>query len=377
MDSKAVITGTGFYHPPFAITNHELVTSFNQYVDLFNTQNKDAIENGTKTPLEYSSAEFIEKASGIKNRYVIDKHGILDIHRMRPYFAQREDDALCLQAELAVNAISPALQNAYKKNTDIDAIILSTSVLQRAYPNIAIEVQNALSATGFAFDMSVACSSATFGLSMANDLINSDQADLVVVVSPEISSAHLDFTLRDAHFIFGDAATAVIVENKHKVRQKIAWDILSSHRTTEYSNHIRNNFGFINACELKNDESLAIKLFTQKGRKVFRDVVPKAFEHILAHCEKHYLNSHDIKRYWLHQANRHMNDLIAKKLLNRDPTFEDAPLILDQYGNTASAGSIIAFHQYRDDLPIGTHGMICSFGAGYSIGSLLVKKINL
>ena len=51
-----------------------------------------------------------------------------------------------------------------------------------------------------------------------------------------------------------------------------------------------------------------------------------------------------------------------------------APIVLDRYANTASAGSIIAFHLYNQDLSSGDIGVICSFGAGYSIGSLIVRN---
>ncbi|HWT16125.1 MAG TPA: 3-oxoacyl-[acyl-carrier-protein] synthase III C-terminal domain-containing protein, partial [Patescibacteria group bacterium] len=50
------------------------------------------------------------------------------------------------------------------------------------------------------------------------------------------------------------------------------------------------------------------------------------------------------------------------------------PVILDRYANTSSAGSMIAFHLHRDDIKSGDTGVICSFGAGYSIGSIIVRK---
>ena len=69
-----------------------------------------------------------------------------------------------------------------------------------------------------------------------------------------------------------------------------------------------------------------------------------------------------------------MNTLIAKRLLGREAKELEAPCILDKYANTSSAGSIIAFHQHRDHLKSGDVGVICSFGAGYSIGSVLIRK---
>ena len=92
------------------------------------------------------------------------------------------------------------------------------------------------------------------------------------------------------------------------------------------------------------------------------------------HLREFNLPVSDIRRFWLHQANLNMNMLIARKLLGRDPEAHEAPVVLDEYANTSSAGSIIAFHKHQEDLPSGSHGVICSFGAGYSIGSVIVRK---
>ena len=92
-------------------------------------------------------------------------------------------------------------------------MICAASNMQRAYPAMAIEVQKALGIDGFAFDMNVACSSATFGIKTAADFIATGSAKAVLMVNPEICSGHLNFRDRDSHFIFGDVATAVIVED--------------------------------------------------------------------------------------------------------------------------------------------------------------------
>jgi beta-ketodecanoyl-[acyl-carrier-protein] synthase len=81
-----------------------------------------------------------------------------------------------------------------------------------------------------------------------------------------------------------------------------------------------------------------------------------------------------VKRFWLHQANLNMNLLIARKLLGRDAEPHEAPVILDTYANTSSAGSVIAFHKHQDDLPAGSLGVLSSFGAGYSIGSVILRR---
>jgi len=69
-----------------------------------------------------------------------------------------------------------------------------------------------------------------------------------------------------------------------------------------------------------------------------------------------------------------MNDFIGRKVLGRDPEPGEQPNILQEYANTSSAGSIITFSQFSEDLKEGDLGLICSFGAGYSVGNVLVRK---
>jgi beta-ketodecanoyl-[acyl-carrier-protein] synthase len=240
---------------------------------------------------------------------------------------------------------------------------------------MGIEVQNALGIEGFAFDLNVACSSATFGIKTAADYIATGTADAVLMVNPEITSGHLNFRDRDSHFIFGDVATAVIVENAGQATQ--GWDILGTRLKTTFSNNIRNNFGFLNralpdrpAADGPSDD----RLFVQQGRRVFKDVVPMVSDMILEHAHDLGLDPHGLKRLWLHQANINMNEMIGKRVLGREPTPEENVIILDQYANTSSAGSIIAFHLHNEGFQPGEVGLICSFGAGYSAGTVFVRK---
>ncbi|HEX3700622.1 MAG TPA: beta-ketoacyl-ACP synthase III [Phenylobacterium sp.] len=367
----AVIAATGLYTPPNALSNDELVETFNTYVGRFNAANARAIAAGELEALTPSSAEFIEKASGIRSRFVVDKTGLVDPEVMRPHIAERSDEALSVLAEMAVDAADDALARWGKPASQLGAVICAASNMQRPYPAMAIEVQNALGVEGFAFDMNVACSSATFGLKTAHDFIASGSADAVLVVNPEICSGHLNFRDRDSHFIFGDVATAVIVERADKALG--GWEIIGTRLKTQFSNNIRNNFGFLNRAA---PEGIGAgdKLFVQEGRKVFREVIPMVAEMILGHAADLGLDPTRLKRLWLHQANINMNELIGRRVLGREPTPEENVIILDEYANTSSAGSIIAFHKANDDFAPGETGLICSFGAGYSAGTVFVRK---
>lgn len=380
---KAVISSTGLWTPEHSISNEELVVAFNAYVEKWNGENADAITAGTLDALAPSSAEFIEKASGIKSRYVLSKGPILDPDVMAPRLPARSNDEPSVLAEMAVKAAEDALTRAGKTAADIDAVIVACSNLQRGYPAVAVEVQDLLGVEGFGFDMNVACSSATFGLEAARGLIYGGQARSVLVLNPEICTAHLNFKDRDSHFIFGDVATAILVE-REDIAPASHWEIIGAKLVTKFSNNIRNNFGFLNHTAPEDDgmhgdrgrKGLTDKLFTQNGRSVFKEVVPLVAKLISTEADKLGLDPNSLKRMWLHQANLSMNVLIAKKVLGKEVEIEQAPVVLDEYANTSSAGSIIAFHKHSGDFVDGETGLICSFGAGYSAGAVFVRKVG-
>jgi len=373
--ASIAISGTGLFTPPHSISNDELVAAFNEYVDRHNRRHADAIADGSVQALSPSSTEFIVKASGIKARYVMDKAGILDPEIMSPRIPERSNDKISVLAEMAVAAAEDALKAANRKTSDIDAVLVAASNMQRAYPAMAVEVQEALGIDGFGFDMNVACSSATFGLQAAADMVAAGHARAILVCNPEICSGHLNFRDRDSHFIFGDVATAFVIERVEDATGDNAWEVVSTKLVTKFSNNIRNNFGFLNRAA---PEGIGQpdKLFVQEGRKVFKEVVPMVSEMILDHMAANNIAPAQLSRMWLHQANINMNDFIARRVLGRDPLPGEAPNILDEYANTSSAGSVIAFHRYSQDLPKGAVGLLCSFGAGYSAGSVILRKLN-
>ncbi|KPM17965.1 beta-ketoacyl-ACP synthase III [Citromicrobium sp. WPS32] len=370
---RPVISATGLFTPSDSISNAELVESFNAFVDRHNAEHADAIASGEVEPLVHSSVEFIEKASGIKARHVINKAPLIDPAIMEPRHEPRGNDDMSMMAEIGVAAAGDALVRAGRDAGDVDAVLCAASNMQRPYPAMAIEIQQALGIDGFAFDMNVACSSATFGIQTAADYIRSGNAKSVLVVSPEITSGHLNWRDRDSHFIFGDVATAVLVEDASMAPAE-HWDILGTRLKTVFSNNIRNNFGFLNRAE---PETIGTpdKLFVQEGRKVFKEVVPMVAQMIVDEADRLSLDPAALRRLWLHQANAGMNRLIAQRVLGHEASEDESPTVLDTYGNTSSAGSIIAFHLNNSDLVAGDTGLICSFGAGYSAGTVFVRKV--
>lgn len=371
--NSVVISGTGLWTPEHIITNEELVDSYNRWANKYNLDNAEKIATGELEAKPMSSVDFITKASGIQQRYAYVKDGILDIERMRPAIPEREEKALSDQAEMALHAARDAMAAASKKASDIDAVIVSCAYTQRSYPAIAIEVQNELEIQGFGFDMLVACSAATFALHRAYEMVAAGTARCVLTINPELTSPQVNYCDRDSHFIFGDVSTAAIVERADICTADHQYEILSTKAVTKFSNNVRSNMGYVSRSN-DVDPFGADKLFHQNGRRVFKEVCPIAEQHIRTHVESEGFTISDVKRWWFHQANINMNSFIGNRLLGREPGNEEAPIVLDRYANTASAGSIIAFHLFHEDLVKGDVGLICSFGAGYSVGSLLVRK---
>jgi beta-ketodecanoyl-[acyl-carrier-protein] synthase len=368
---SVVISGTGLFTPEHVITNEELVASYNDWVDQYNAEHSLEIEKGE---LETKPrVEFIIKASGIHQRFAYVKEGILDIRRMRPLIPERPEEALSDQAEMALHAARDAIEAAGKSAADIDAVVVACAYTQRSYPAIAIEVQNELGIKGFAFDMLVACSAATFALHRGYEMVASGTARCVLLINPELTSPQVNYCDRDSHFIFGDVATAAIVERADICTASHCYEIIHTKAMTQFSSNVRSNMGYLSRVN-DVDPFGPDKLFHQNGRKVFKEVSPMAEQHLRNHLQSLGFSIPDIKRWWMHQANINMNNMITKRLLGREATFEEAPVVLDRYANTASAGSLIAFHLHNRDLAAGDLGVICSFGAGYSIGSLVVRK---
>lgn len=370
--SSIVISGSGLFTPPHKISNQELVDVLNTHVEQFNNEHAEQIASGEIEAKKPSSTEFIEKASGIKSRYAMVKEGITDPNIMHPKMTK---NAPCDPPEMvlmAVEAAKDALTAANKSASDVDMVILGSSNMQRSYPAMAVEVQQILGAGGYGFDMNVACSTATFAIINGYNAIKSGNAKCVLVVNPEFTTPQLDYSNRDSHFIFGDVATAVVIESSETATSNHQFKIVNTQQLTQFSNNIQCNHSYVDHCydELPEDNAY----FFQEGRKVFKELLPIVTNTISSHLAENDWQVEDVKRMWLHQANINMNLFAAKKLLGREPEFLDAPLILDEYANTASAGSVVAFHKYSEDFEAGDKGILCSFGAGYSVGCISLEK---
>ena len=371
---RVIISGIGIEIPEATITNDELVSSFNAWVDRENARRK---ASGGE-PLSKSDTDFIVYATGVKNRHVLVRDGILDVDRMAPRIPARGDDELGVMAECGVKSAIRALDHAGVDAASVDMVICAASHQQRPYPAIAIEIQQALGTGGAAFDMSLGCSSAAAGLHVATSLVRSGAQKRVLIVTPEIITGHLNFRDRQTHFIFGDASTSLLVEALDEGQSRSGrFEVLDTRNWTQFSNNIRTNFGFLVRDGQEDTSAVQMEgnMIKQVGNKVFKEVTLAAHRFIEEFLTDQGLTPADIRRYWLHQANGRMNAMIMKLTLGHEADEDVAPMVLEKLGNTAAAGAIIAMKQYHEDMEPGEYGLLCAFGAGYSIGAALLRKM--
>ncbi len=372
--TRVCVGGIGVEIPEASISNEELVESFNAWVDTENPKREAA----GLPPLAKSDAGFIEHASGIQRRHVYERDGILDPARMAPNIPARADDELSVMAEFGVAAAQKALAHAGVEARDVDLVICASAHHQRPYPAIAIEIQKALGTSGAGFDMGLGCSSALAGLHVATNLVRSGAHRRVLVVTPELITAHLNFRDRQTHFIFGDASVAVLIEALGASEERPGrFEIVDTRSWTQFSNNIRTNFGFMSRLAQDDPSYLAMEgnLIKQNGNKVFKDVTIAGHKFIVDFLAEHGHTPETMRRFWLHQANARMNAMILKLAFGGEVGQDRAPTVLDRLGNTAAAGAIIALEEKHRDMKPGEHGLLCAFGAGYSIGGALLRMM--
>lgn len=372
---RVIISGIGVKIPEASISNEELVESFNIWADHENARREKAGEE----LLRKSDPEFILHASGVRKRHVIEREGILDPTRMTPRIPARPDDALSLEAEFGVASARRALDHAGLQPDDIDLIICSASHHQRPYPAIAIEMQQEMGTSGIGFDMGLGCSSALAGLHVAINMVRAGAHKRVLVATPEIITGHLNFRDRQTHFIFGDASASMVVEAIGEDESRPGrFEVLDTRMWTQLSSNIRTNLGYMTRTAQDDPYNVSMEgnLIKQVGNKVFKEVTVAGHRFIVDFLAEHGgLTPDDIRRFWLHQANARMNAMILKLAFGHEVGHDRAPMVLDRLGNTAGAGAVIALSENHEDMKAGDYGLLCAFGAGYSIGGALLRMM--
>ncbi len=277
-------------------------------------------------------------------------------------------------SDLAIEASRQALQAAGCGAGDVDAIIVSTTSPDSAFPSTACFVQRGLGCRGVAaFDVSASCSGFLYGLSMANAMILSGQAETCLVAAAEVKSRFLDPADAATAVLFGDGAGAVVVrgEDEHGLNGRGVLGI-RLHSDGSKHNLIRVPAGGSRVPASAETVARRDHVLRMQGASLFRIAVRRVEQAVLDIVKEFGVSMDELSQVVLHQANGRILSNVADRL---GIPADRLTSVIDRYGNTSSASLPIALDaavragQVRpDDLVL-----LGSFGGGLTWATGLVR----
>lgn len=327
---RARVIGTGSYLPDRVVRNEDVAI-----------------------PLALSAAH-IERLTGIRERRWAAKHEAA--------------------SDLAMKAGQHALDAAGCTASSIDAIILSTTSPDMAFPSTACSVQRGLGCKGVgAFDVSASCSGFLYGLSMANAMILSGQMKTCLVVASEVKSRFLDPADGDTAMLFGDGAGAVVVRGEEERTPQ--WSgILGVRLHSDGSRHdlIRVPAGGSRTPSSLDTVSKGDHVLRMQGAALFRVAIRRIEQAVQDILKEFGVRLDEIKQVVLHQANGRILAQVAHRLGIPQDRLSS---VIARYGNTSSASLPIALDAAVRGGQITTGDLVLlgSFGGGLTWAAGLVR----
>ncbi len=313
MKKFARIVGTGSYLPPRIVTNSELEKSLD------------------------TTDEWITSRTGIKERRIV------------------EDQNTC---DLAVEASLKALEMAELKASEIDLIILATTTPDKIFPATATTLQDRIGASCPAFDLQAVCAGFVFALTTAQQYIENEVVENILVVGSETMSKIVDWNDRSTAILFGDGAGAVVVSKDNTTGIKYA--------------KLCSDGKYLSSLHVNNSGINKTGIIEMTGNEVYRIAVNRLSdlaEETLKDCN---INSDDLTWMVPHQANIRIISAVAKRI---KLPMSKVILTIEKHGNTSAASIPLALDVAVRDGRIkkGDNLLFEGIGGGFSWGSLLVE----
>lgn len=321
----AAITGIGAWLPDEKLTNADL----EQMVD--------------------TNDEWIQTRTGVQERRILKGDGL----------------GTSYMAEGAINDLLA------KTNTDpesVDCVICATVTPDMLFPataNILSDKTGMINA--FGFDVEAACSGLLYSLSIGAKYIESGFSKKTIIVGADKMSSIIDYEDRATCIIFGDAATAMLLEPNEDGNGFID-AIYRSDGSGRKHLHMKAG-GSIKppTCETVNAREHYVY---QEGRQVFKEAVPKMSEVSKQVMDRNELATADIKYFVPHQANKRIIDAAGQQLgLSPDQVMVN----IQRYGNTTSATIPLCLWEWEDQLSSGDNLILSAFGGGFTWGAVYLK----
>ena len=273
-------------------------------------------------------------------------------------------------AELSKRAALVALERAGIGPMDLGAIILATATQDRLLPSTACDLQALLGAkNAAAYDLAAACSGWLFGLTQAEGLIASGQAEHVLVVGVELLSRIIDPTDRTTAILFGDGAGAAVVSKAEGDTGLLSTFIRSDGTLAELLWRPAGGARIPISQGVINERNHYIKM---AGREVFKSAVLTMAQACDEAMKRAGVTGDQIDLLVPHQANIRIIQATAD---HAGIPMEKVMVNVDRYGNTSSASIPLALAEAVEQGRVkkGSLLLLVAFGAGFTWGSTVVR----
>ena len=323
------------------------------------------IGTGSYLPSRVVTNEEIARMTGVPPAGIERLTGI----RTRRWAAEQE-----ASSDMAIAAGRQALDAAGYSPSSVDAIILSTTSPDMAFPSTACSVQRSLGCRQVgAFDVSASCSGFLYGLSMAQAMIQSRHVRTCLVIAAEVKSRSLDHQDEATTLLFGDGAGAVMIhgEDDHSSEGR---GILGVKVYADGAHHglIRVPGGGSRVPLSSDTVRAGGYALHMRGAPLFRLAVRRVERAVIEIVKEFGIRLDDIKQVVLHQA----NGRILSQLANRLGIGPDRlASVIERYGNTSSASLPIALDDAARSGKISPGDLVLlgSFGGGLTWATGLVR----
>jgi len=322
---SAVIAGVGMYVPEKVLDNKQLESM----VD--------------------TNDEWIRTRTGIKERRILENGGT---------------------SVLATKAVEDLFRTTGTDPLDIDVIIVATVTPDMFFPSTAALVQDNIGAkNAWGYDLSAACSGFLFALQAGASLVESGQYKKVLVIGADKMCSIVDYTDRNTCILFGDGASAVLLEPSEDLSLGVQDSILRTDGSGKDALFMKAG-GSLHPSSHETIDRREHFVY-QDGKSVYKVAVKGMADVSAEIMEKNGLKSEDIAYLVPHQANLRSIDATAKRM-GIEP--EKVTINIEKYGNTTAATIPLCLTEYYRDgkFKKGDNLILAAFGGGYTWGSIHV-----
>jgi len=304
------------------------------------------LDNAYFESIVNTNSEWIVSRTGIRERRIIENGATSD---------------------LATGALKDLMEKHNLQADEIDVIIVATVTPDMFFPATACIVQDNIKAkNAWGFDLSAACSGFLFAFQTGCSLIESGRYKKVVVIGADKMSAISDYTDRNTCILFGDAASAVLLEPTFDTSIGFQDSLLHIDGQGKDVLYMKGG-GSLNPATHETDDKKMHYIY-QDGKPVFKAAVVGMADISFEVMQKNNLTGDDIAYLVPHQANLRIIDATAKRMgIGNDKVM----INIDKYGNTTAATIPLCLTEYYRDgkLKKGDKLILSAFGAGYTWGA--------